>query len=211
METVFLDMDGTLLDLHFDNYFWLQHLPRRYAQLKGRGESEVREELYRLMEETQGSLNWYCLDFWRHALEVDIVELKLEVADKIQVFPHVKEFLHLAAERGKRLVLLTNAHRDSLALKFEKTQLGGYFDRLISSHDLGIAKEGQGFWDALVTIETFGKSSTLLVDDNLSVLRAARDYGIRYLYGVSSPDSQKAAMDAHEFPVINDFRDLRLS
>jgi putative hydrolase of the HAD superfamily len=32
IQTVFLDMDGTLLDLHFDNHFWLEHMPKRYAE-----------------------------------------------------------------------------------------------------------------------------------------------------------------------------------
>ena len=31
IDTVLLDMDGTLLDLHFDNFFWSEHLPRTYA------------------------------------------------------------------------------------------------------------------------------------------------------------------------------------
>ncbi|MCP4043692.1 MAG: haloacid dehalogenase, partial [Gammaproteobacteria bacterium] len=29
IHTVLLDMDGTLLDLHFDNQFWLEHVPLR--------------------------------------------------------------------------------------------------------------------------------------------------------------------------------------
>ncbi len=211
VETVFLDMDGTLLDLHFDNHFWLEHLPQRYAELKRRPLDEVKAELFHLMQETQGHLNWYCLDFWRDALEVDIVALKHEVADRIQVFPHVVEFLQMAGQQGKRLVLLTNAHRDSLALKFEKTALGEHFDRLISSHDLGIAKEGEGFWERLQEHEPFEKQQTLLVDDNLSVLRAARAYGLGHLRGVARPDSNKPPLDAHEFPVIRDFRDLGLA
>ena len=32
IDTVLLDMDGTLLDLHFDNHFWMEHLPRVYAE-----------------------------------------------------------------------------------------------------------------------------------------------------------------------------------
>ncbi|NLD01354.1 MAG: haloacid dehalogenase, partial [Gammaproteobacteria bacterium] len=32
IDTVLLDMDGTLLDLHFDNFFWLKYLPQCYAE-----------------------------------------------------------------------------------------------------------------------------------------------------------------------------------
>ena len=32
IETFFLDMDGTLLDLAYDNYFWHKHIPKVYAK-----------------------------------------------------------------------------------------------------------------------------------------------------------------------------------
>ena len=208
IDTVFLDMDGTLLDLHFDNHFWLSHLPKRYAEITQRDLADVEADLSRLMTETQGRLDWYCLDFWSDALDVDIVALKKETAERIKVFPHVVEFLKAVKLRGIRLVLLTNAHRGSLALKLEQTTIGDHFDRLISSHDLGIAKEGEGFWEQLQQHEVYDKKSTLLVDDNLSVLKAAHEHGIAHLYGVARPDSRRPALEPHEFPVINDFRDL---
>lgn len=210
MRTVFLDMDGTLLDLHFDNHFWLEHLPQRYAELHQRPLAEVKDELYALMQDTRGKLEWYCLDFWRDALQVDIVALKHEVSERIQVFPHVEDFLRAARLHGVRLVLLTNAHRDSLAIKMEKTAIEPHFDRMISSHDIGIAKEGDGFWDALQEIEPFDRQATLLVDDNLSVLEAAHAYGLAHLRGVEKPDSKRPAMATHQFPMIRDFTDLGL-
>ncbi len=45
VDTVLLDMDGTLLDLHFDNRFWNEHLPRCYAQARGLDEAAARAEL----------------------------------------------------------------------------------------------------------------------------------------------------------------------
>lgn len=210
VRTVFLDMDGTLLDLHFDNHFWLEHLPQRYAEMHQRPLDEVKEELFKLMHETRGKLEWYCLDFWRDALQVDIIALKHEVSDRIQVFPHVEDFLKAARAHGVRLVLLTNAHRDSLAIKMEKTTIEPHFDRIISSHDLRIPKEGEGFWEALQGMEPFDASATLLVDDNLHVLEAAHEYGIGHLRGVLKPDSQKPEMAAHQFPMIRDFSDLGL-
>ena len=35
IDTVLLDMDGTLLDRHFDDHFWLDHVPKRYADRYG--------------------------------------------------------------------------------------------------------------------------------------------------------------------------------
>jgi len=55
VSTVFLDMDGTLLDLHYDNHFWLEHVPRRYAERHGMTLEAAHEALlvrYRAVEGT---------------------------------------------------------------------------------------------------------------------------------------------------------------
>ena len=64
VDTVLLDMDGTLLDLHYDNFFWTQHLPRRYTEIHGGDLQTVSEELIARIMAERGSLNWYCLDYW---------------------------------------------------------------------------------------------------------------------------------------------------
>lgn len=35
VDTVLLDMDGTLLDLAFDNYFWQKLVPETYGEQQG--------------------------------------------------------------------------------------------------------------------------------------------------------------------------------
>ncbi|HOP18299.1 MAG TPA: haloacid dehalogenase, partial [Gammaproteobacteria bacterium] len=64
IDTVLLDMDGTLLDLHFDNHFWLEHVPRRYAEARGIGLEESSRELMARYQDIQGTLEWYCVDHW---------------------------------------------------------------------------------------------------------------------------------------------------
>lgn len=95
IDTVLLDMDGTLLDLHFDNYFWLEHLPKRYSQQSERDESQVRAELQQRMTARQGTLNWYCTDFWSEELNVDIVHLKREILHLVNERPQVVDFLRV--------------------------------------------------------------------------------------------------------------------
>ncbi len=208
IDTVLLDMDGTLLDLYFDNHFWREHIPRRYAEIHGVDLDDVREDLYARMTRIEGTMDWYCLDYWSRELGLDVALLKEEVDHLIAVHPFVPEFLDGLKAAGKRRVLVTNAHNRSLALKMERTDLAGCLDAVICAHDLGLPKEDAGFWSRLQTREPFEPARTLLMDDNLDILRSARGYGIAHLLGIYQPDSQAAPRDGAEFELVRSFRDL---
>lgn len=208
IDTVLLDMDGTLLDLHYDNHFWLEHLPQRYAELHGISRAMAELELMPLFERNAGQLKWYCLDFWSAELKIPVRELKLETADLIALRPDADTFLAAIKKAGKRVILITNAHRDSLSLKLERIELAPYFERLISSHDYGFPKESPQFWDALHADTGFDPARSLFIDDTLPILRSARDYGVRHLLAVKQPDSKKSPKDTEEFAALGDYRDL---
>jgi HAD superfamily hydrolase (TIGR01509 family) len=210
IHTVFLDMDGTLLDLRFDNHFWLEYMPRRYGEAHDLDPERARAELMARYRSVEGTLNWYCLDYWSRELAMDLRSLKREVEHLIAVRPFAIEFLETVHNAGKRVLLVTNAHPDSLRLKMEKTCLQGHFDRIISSHTLGLPKEHVDFWFRLRQGETFDPARTMLVDDSLSILRTARDYGIAYLISVLKPDSARPPETPGEFPAIQDFSELLL-
>ncbi|MGO2288094.1 GMP/IMP nucleotidase [Pseudomonas lundensis] len=208
IDTVLLDMDGTLLDLHYDNHFWLEHLPQRYAELHGISRAMAELELMPLFERNAGQLKWYCLDFWSAELKIPVRELKLETADLIALRPDADIFLAAIKNAGKRVILITNAHRDSLSLKLERIELAPYFERLISSHDYGFPKESPQFWDALHADIGFDPARSLFIDDTLPILRSARDFGVRHLLAVKQPDSKKGPKDTEEFAALGDYRDL---
>ena len=208
IESVFLDMDGTLLDLHFDNHFWLEHLPLRYGEREGMSPSAALEALTPRFRAVEGTLAWYSLDYWSRELDMDIATLKREVDHLIQVLPHAEDFLKRIRAMGKRLVLVTNAHADVLNMKMEKTRLDSHFDRIVSSHDLGNPKETAAFWQGLQETEPFDSLQTLFVDDSLPVLRAARHYGLKNLVAMRKPDSKRPARDIVEFPSIESFSEL---
>lgn len=208
IDTVLLDMDGTLLDLHFDNHFWLEHLPQRYAELHGISRQQADAELLPLFHQHAGQLNWYCTDFWSRELNLSVRELKREVAHLIALRPDADTFLAAIRAAGKRVALITNAHRDSLSLKLERIELAPYFDRLISSHDYGVPKEDQQFWHALHTDWPFDPARTLFIDDSLPILRSARTFGIAHLLAVRQPDSRQPAKDSQEFSAVADYRTL---
>ena len=208
IDTVFLDMDGTLLDLHFDNHFWLEHVPRRYAEARGLPLETAKVLLLERYRSVEGTLEWYCIDHWSRELGLDIALLKEEVEHLIAVHPHVIEFLDAVREIGKRRVLVTNAHQKSLALKLDRTRLGGHLDGVVCSHDLGYAKESPEFWVRLGSIEPFQGARTLFVDDSPAVLAAARRHGIRWLLAVLRPDTRGPRREQGDFMAIDDFSDL---
>jgi putative hydrolase of the HAD superfamily len=208
IDTVLLDMDGTLLDLHYDNHFWMEHLPQRYADLHGVSRAMAELEMAPLFEQNAGTLNWYCLDFWSAELKLPLRELKLETAHLISLRPDAETFLMAIKQAGKRVIMITNAHRDSLSLKMERVQLAPYFERMISSHDYGFAKENAQFWDALHADIAFEPGRSLFIDDTLPILRSARTFGVAHLLAVSQPDSRKGPKNTEEFAAVADYRAL---
>ncbi len=208
IDHLLLDMDGTLLDLHFDNHFWLKHVPKRYAEERGISVVEAEQVLHRRYKDIEGTLAWYCVDHWSRELGLDIALLKEEVDHLIAVHPHVVDFLQTMRTLGKQTLLVTNAHQKSLALKMQRTKLGKYFDTVVSAHDLGLPKEDVNFWHRLQGLVPFDKQRTLFVDDSPRVLFSAQEYGIRWLLQVLRPDTKELPRKAGQFPAIEDFSEI---
>lgn len=207
IDTVLLDMDGTLLDLHFDNYFWLEHLPKRYAEIHNVDFATATARLNENIRQYEGTLQWYCLEFWSQQLDVDIRSLKTEIKHKIQIRPHVKEFLTRLRHHNKKCLLVTNAHPQSLSLKLEVTEIDKDLDIIISSHEFNQPKEAQEFWHALQAREHFDPARTLFIDDTARILESAKTFGIKHLIGIHQPDS-RIARKLEGFPAIHHFDEI---
>ena len=208
IDTVLLDMDGTLLDLRFDNHFWKEFIPLKFAEKHGLAVEAAKDHLVPRFKSKEGTLQWYCLDYWTETLQLDIAALKLELADLIAVLPHVAEFLEKLKQTRHHVLLVTNAHRGSLSLKMEKTGLAEYFDAIVSSHDFGVPKENPDFWKYLSQSHPFDKKKTILIDDSLPVLNSARAYGIAELMAIAKPDSALPKKEIDGFRAIEDFQAL---
>ena len=214
IDTVLLDMDGTLLDLRFDNWFWQEHVPLRYAEAHGLREAQVRELLPAKFRAVRGTMNWYCIDYWTRELRLDIAAIKREAAIRrealaqVGYLPGALTFLSELRRRGKRRVLVTNAHPQTLAIKDEQVRLTEHFDACYSTHAFGVPKEDARFWPRLLAIEPFVPARTLFVDDSVPVLDAARDFGIRWLRAVRLPDSGSPAQDTGSHPAVDRVSDL---
>jgi putative hydrolase of the HAD superfamily len=208
LDTVLLDLDGTLLDLAFDSAFWNQRVPEAWARRRAISLEQARTELRPRFAACEGTLDWYCIEYWSRELELDIRAMKQEVAHGICWLPGAREFLQRVRALGKRLVLITNAHPQTLAIKDRRTEVVSYFDAGFSSHGFGAPKENPRFWRELAKVESFDPARSLFVDDSLAVLRAARAAGVGLIYAVSRPDSSAAARIQQEFPAVNAVSEL---
>jgi HAD superfamily hydrolase (TIGR01509 family) len=206
IHTVCLDMDGTVLDLRFDNLFWLEALPRRWGEHHGVPAEEAIAQLRARFDARRGTLEWYCIDHWSDELDFDIAALKFEMRAHIRYLPGATRFLDAVRALGKRLLLTTNAHPISLAVKDGEAGLARHFDALVSSHEFGVPKEQAEFWTLLGQRHAVDPATTLFVDDSPLVLEAARRAGVREIYQVLQPDSTQPLRAA--LPGITAIRSL---
>ena len=207
-ETLMLDMDGTVLDLAYDNYVWKELVPEHYAKVTGIGIDDARTRLFAKYHEIQGDIQWYCLDHWSERLGLDVLELHRGVNHRIGYLPGAKNFLEALREHNVRVLLVTNSHPDTLALKDEVTGLAGYFDAIYTSHQFGFAKERQEFWHALQKEEHFVTDSTLFVDDNRTVLNSANTYGLDMLVEISQPDTSEPVRETAAYTGVKGVADM---
>ncbi|MHB8068025.1 MAG: GMP/IMP nucleotidase [Desulfobaccales bacterium] len=205
---VLLDMDGTLLDKHFDDYFWETLVPDEYARKKGLPLALAKDLVYARYQREEGTLNWTDIDFWSRELDLDIPAMKEGIRHLIEVHPDTEEFLQFLRRQGKKVALVTNAHYKTLNLKMNHVGLLEYFDEVISSFDLGTPKEDVRFWEILQGQINFESAHTLLVDDNAEVLDSARRYGIKYLLFKAKSSSRQEPESHPDFPSIESFQEL---
>ena len=191
IDVVCLDMDGTVLDLHFDNLFWLEVLPRRWGAARGLDYDAAMAQLRPRFEAKRGTLDWYCVDHWSDELGLDIPALKHELRDEIRYLDGAADFLDLLRVLGKRVLLTTNAHPLSLRVKDSQTQLSRHFDELVTSHEFGVPKEHPEFWVELARRHDVPLARTLFVDDSAAVLQAAQQARVGWIYQVLQPDSTR--------------------
>lgn len=210
-DTLMLDMDGTLLDLAFDNHVWLELVPSRYACREGIPEDEARSLLYAKMREMRGQLEWYSLDYWSDYLRMDIVTLHREANHRIGYLPGARRFLEQVVGQRLRLVLVTNSHRETLQIKTEVTGVVEYFDAIYTSHDLGVPKEEQAYWQAVHEVEGFDPGRTLFIDDNTEVLDSARRFGLDKLLAITRPSTFEPARAITDHASIEGVADLNVS
>ncbi len=211
VETVLLDMDGTLLDKYFDDYFWGHFLPEQYAAKYNTEINDAKKQLLLRYKKEEKTLAWSDIDFWSEEFDLDITALKEQIHHLIAVHPHVEDFLGFLRTEKKRIHLVTNAHYKTLDLKLRKTEIGKYFDSIICAFDIGLPKEDTDFWPRLEKVIGFEKERTMLVDDNEDVLKSALAYGMGYIILKARPSSREGTRSSDHFTAIADFDELMIT
>lgn len=208
IDTVLLDMDGTLLDRHFDDYFWEHYVPEVFAGKNGIPIAQAKQTLLARYQGREGTLDWTDLDYWSRELGLDIPALKIKINHLIAVHPYVVDFLKFCRKNNKAIHLVTNAHSKTLGIKMRKTALAGYFDQIVCAEQIGVAKEDPAFWPWLEQNLGFDRKHAMFADDNEGVLDSAATFGFGALVYVAKPSSTKPVRFSTRYPSIVTFQEL---
>jgi len=208
VDDVLLDMDGTLLDRDFDNFFFEEELPRRYAALHRMDEPAARKKLFALYRSVEGELAWTDLHYWTRVLGIDVVALTQELSGRIGYLPGAETFLVNLRARGKRVTVLTNAHADGVAIKCRQTGVDKRVDRIVNAFEVGYLKMRAAYWPACQKLVGFDPARALYIDDDEACLDAARAFGIRHLYHSARSSTKLPPHPSTRYTPLVDLQDL---
>lgn len=208
VDTVLLDMDGTLLDRHFDNVFFEEELPRRYAAKEGLEFADARDRLFAMYRETEGTLNWTDLPYWSRRLGLDVEEMHREFQHLITFLPDAVEFLTRLRARQRRVHVVTNAHHSGVAIKVARTGMDRYVDGIVNAFHVGYLKMRPEYWPKCQRLIGFDPSRSLYIDDDEACLAAAQDYGVQRVLHRARSSSQRPPAPSSQFQSILSFEDL---
>ncbi len=208
IECVFLDMDGTLLDLNYDNFIWGTLFPERYGEIKGISLAQANDFLGEHMRKVRGTLQFYDLDHWQQLTGVNMHNMHLEALSLLRYRPGALAFLAWLADAGIKAVMATNAHHTSIRVKDQKTHICDAFDAIVSSHDFGYAKETDAFWHSLMAAHPHDPNRCVFIDDNKFVLDAAKRNNIGNLFIVDTPDSERPPRGNLSYPKFDRFDEI---
>jgi putative hydrolase of the HAD superfamily len=208
VDDVLLDMDGTLLDRDFDNFFFEEELPRRYAALHRMPERVARAKLFALYRAVEGELAWTDLHYWTKTLGIDVVAMTQELSERIGYLPGVEAFLSAVRAKRKRLTVLTNAHADGVAVKCRQTGIDKQVDRIVNAFEVGCLKMRPDYWPACQKLVGFDPARSVYVDDDEACLDAAQVFGVRHIFHSARSSTKLPPHPSGRFMSIENLQDL---
>lgn len=201
-------MDGTLLDLDFDDHFWIQFMPTFLPEQHGYSGDDLNLKFHTPMRTTRGTLDWYCVDYWTEQLNMPVMPSMRRHRHLIRWRPGVTDFLRIARLAGLKLIVATNAHREVWQLKADTLDLVQYVDAVVSSHDYGKPKEAEHFWRSIERQLDLNLERCAFFDDSEAVLASAQTHGVGTVVGIDHPNSNRDPRVLNHHLQIRDFADL---
>ncbi len=208
IDDVLLDMDGTLLDRHFDNFFFEEELPRRYGKLHGLPFDQSRRTLMAMYRSVEGELAWTDLHYWTDRIGIDVVAMTKELDHMIGFLSGAEEFLQTLRRLKKRVTVVTNAHASGVSIKVAKTGLDRFVDRIVNAFEVGYLKMRPEYWPGCQRILGFDPSRSLYMDDDEGCLLAAQQFGVAHLIHSAKSSSQLPPMPLAQFHSVSSFAPL---
>ena len=208
IETVLLDMDGTLLDRHFEDFFWDELVPRRYATKHRLPLAAAKEKLKTIYQSKLNTVYWGDIAYWEKRLDLRLWGLRYQTQHLVRMHPHTMRFLKFLKQRKKKVYLVTAALRADVDFKLSTNAIGCYFDGIFSEFEIGASKKSVVFWEKLQRLIGFKKNSTMVADDEASVLKAAKKYGIKWIVLKKTFSSKKEPRASDEFISVRHFDDI---
>jgi len=208
IDDVLLDMDGTLLDRHFDNFFFEEELPRRFASMHGLSFEGSRDRLMAMYRSVEGELAWTDLDYWTERVGIDVVAMTKELDHMIGFLSGAEEFLQHLRQLGKRVTIVTNAHDSGVAIKVAKTGLDRHVDRIVNAFEVGYLKMRPEYWPSCQRLLGFDPTRSLFMDDDEGCLIAAKQFGVAHLIHSAKSSSQLPPATLTRFVSVTSFSPL---
>lgn len=208
IDCVFLDMDGTLLDLNYDNHVWNDLVPAAYAAQTGSSLVDAQQTLLAHMREIRGTIEFYSFDYWIAYTGIDLIATHEAATDMVAYRPGALEFLRWLNQQERTAVIATNAHPHSISVKDQYANICREVDGVVSSHDYAAPKEADAFWQAMLSEHAFAPERCMFIDDHEPVLDAAARAGIGHLFAVTTPDSSRPGRSGLRYPSFDHFAEI---
>lgn len=192
-KVLLLDLDGTILDLYFDNHFWQQHLCQTFAAHNHIPLLKAQQHIGSLIATTAGTLPFYDVDYWSAVLKLDIIALKIQQQHLLSLHAGALLFLQTAQAAKMPCYLISNAHPRTLAFKLARVPLADFFVKTISAFAYHACKEQRAFWQRFLADCALNPADCAFFDDNLAAITQAQQARIGQVFAIDRPDSRAPA------------------
>lgn len=208
IDTVLLDMDGTLFDRHYEDYFWEVEIPKQYAIKTGMTFKEAKALVMELYFKQEKSLNWSNVEYWEKELGLELWNLRFQLKHLVKLHPHTLRFLRFLKKQNKKIYLVTASPQRDIEFKLGHSKIFEFFDGVCTAHEFNLPKQDILFWKKLQKKLKYSCNRTLFVDDKEDMINAAELSGIKWIIFKSKFSSKLPPKIPKKMLYVHHFDDI---